>query len=117
MMRALICEKNDPPMVVKGNPNNSPFITKMMAPSNKMGSTFADIVISHGPVKNRNEPSNGDSEPWSWKDIAYQWIKDKCPLSSEDVNIDAKKDVDVQALHTHPKGVIEHHKYGPGGIH
>lgn len=123
-MKALICDKNEHRMVIPNQPENSPFITRMMAPANKMGSAFADIAISRGPMKNGEIlPSIG--EPWSWKDIAYRWIQLGCPLDQDELHVyDADvdnyqlvKNVDFQPLYTHHTGVISHHKYGPGGIH
>ncbi|GBC06688.1 hypothetical protein RclHR1_00070055 [Rhizophagus clarus] len=113
IMKALICDKNEHRMVIPNQPENSPFITRLMAPANKMGSAFANIAISRGPMKNgENLPNIG--EPWSWKDIAYRWIKDGCPLEEYRCN-DAG--IDNTPLYTHHTGVISYHKYGPGGIH
>ncbi|RGB41852.1 hypothetical protein C1646_751631 [Rhizophagus diaphanus] len=124
IMKALICDKNEHRMVIPNQPENSPFITRMMAPANKMGSAFADIAISRGPMKN-GEILSSIGEPWSWKDIAYRWIQLGCPLDQDELHVyDADvdnyqlvKNVDFQPLYTHHTGVISHHKYGPGGIH
>jgi hypothetical protein len=94
-MKALICDKNKQRMVIPGHPEESPFITRMMAPANKMGSAFANIAISRGPVrKGKHISSISDSklsessESWSWKDIACCWIQLKCPLEThEDVGV------------------------------
>jgi hypothetical protein len=125
-MKALICDKNEHRMVIPNQPENSPFITRMMAPANKMGSTFADIAISRGPMKNgENLPNIG--EPWSWKDIAYRWIQLGCPLDQDEldelhaydavINTQLVKNVGLQPLYTHHTGVISHRRYGPGCIH
>lgn len=105
-------------MVIPNQPENSPFITKMMAPANKMGSAFADIAISRGPLKNEENLSN-IGEPWTWKDIVYRWIQLGCPLDQDDDtdNNQLVKNVSFQPLYTHHTGVISHHKYGPGNIH
>ena len=111
-MKALCSDKNENRMVIPGRPEYSPFITMMMSPARKMGSVFANVAIRFGPIKS-SIPSNGEQilgEPWSWKDIAYQWIKLGCPLDE-----DSPKS--VTALYTHHSGVVDHHKYGPGGIH
>lgn len=147
-MKALYCEENEKPMVIKGDPANSPFITRLMSPANKMGSTFGKIAISRGPIKS---PIDDDlindlityivesvesvesvkywfpGESWTWKDIAYKWIEDGCPLVENSILIPLilkesetlKNEIpsNVRLLYKHDSGKIEHHRNGPGCIH
>src|SRR5581483_9207646 len=127
-MEALCSDKNENRMVIPGEPESSPFITMMMSPARKMGSIFANVAIRFGPIKSSIVPLNekqilGEEqvfveeqilgEPWSWKDIAYQWVKLGCPMEKN--SDDSSKP--MTSLYTHHSGVVNHHKYGPGGIH
>jgi len=145
IMKALYCEENAKPMVIKGKPADSPFITRLMSPANKMGSKFAEIAISRGPIKSPIEEDLIDdlipyivksaefvefwipSESWTWKDIAYKWIEDGCPLAEQPTIIPLiekkhetlKNEIpsNVQLLYKHDSGKIEHHRHGPGCTH
>lgn len=109
-------------MVKPGDPANSPFISRLMSPANKMGSAFANIAISHGPMKS---DFPGDfpmyiGESWTWRDIVYKWIEVGCPLDeqrSESIISQPKDLLNVQNLYTHHSGIIKHHRHGPGCIH
>ncbi|MBI3653663.1 MAG: iron-containing redox enzyme family protein [Acidobacteria bacterium] len=65
LMSALSNERNG--IIVKGNPDQSIFITQLLAPSNTMGQAFAGAA----------SPDTGYA---TWFDIAVAWIKTGCQL-------------------------------------
>jgi len=116
-LRALCSDFNATPVIIPGKPEESIFITALLAPANKMGATFANIAIQHGPIKSEHDQKYADKiqpepseESWSWRDIVYKWIHDGCPLEE-------KHPQSHILFSTHPSGIVKRRLYGPGSIH
>jgi hypothetical protein len=75
LMKALIHPKNK--LIVCGHPEQSPFITHVIMPGNKMGARYAMVAAEAFGLEGETYHL---SSLWTWRDIVYRWVNESCPM-------------------------------------